>query len=145
MTHLLRVFSRSVAISDRFAPVTHMVQGMGIAPGWSRFPPLAPSVPQKFLGTLTCPMGYVQILWLPFGTNPLLAQVRGKSVQSRTPGRLIVGVEATAQSGLMVLPTPLRAHSLNRNVIIQILGPDRRAPYFSVHGRWLLPTCEPPP
>ena len=60
------------------APVTHQDQGLVTSRFVARRLPLAPSVPQKTLGSLPCPIVYsVQIAWLPRGSNFDRAHGRG--------------------------------------------------------------------
>src|SRR6266446_2619559 len=60
------------------APVTHQDQGILTSRSRARCRPLAPSVPQKTLGSLPCPIVYsVQIAWLPHGSNFNRAHGRG--------------------------------------------------------------------
>jgi len=62
-------------MSDRWsAPVTHQVQGIGRNLHREFLPPLASYLPQKTVGTTPPPTGTdAQILWLPCGSNPLVA------------------------------------------------------------------------
>jgi len=60
------------------APATHQDQGALTSRVLARRRPLARSVPQKTLGALPCPIGYIsQMSWLPRGSNFSRAHGRG--------------------------------------------------------------------
>ena len=60
------------------APATHQDQGALTSRVLARRLPLARSVPQKTLGSLPCPIGYIsQMSWLPRGSNFSRAHGRG--------------------------------------------------------------------
>jgi hypothetical protein len=60
------------------APVTHQDQGLVTSRSGARRRPLASSMPQKTLGSLSCPIVYsVQITWLPRGSTFARAHGRG--------------------------------------------------------------------
>src|SRR5262249_12463078 len=60
------------------APASHQARGPWTPRSRARRPPLAPSVPQKTLGSLPRPSGYIlQMTWLPRGSNVSRAHGRG--------------------------------------------------------------------
>src|SRR4029434_2692049 len=64
------VFSLSWRRLRCAAPATHQDQGALTSRVLARRLPLARSVPQKTLGSLPCPIGYIsQMSWLPRGSN----------------------------------------------------------------------------
>src|SRR5919198_4425109 len=72
------VFSFSWRRFQCAAPVTHQDQGLLTSRGCARRLPLASAMPQKTLGSLSCPIVYsVQIAWLPHGSNFDRAHGRG--------------------------------------------------------------------
>ena len=72
------VFSLSWRRLRCAAPATHQDQGALTSRVLARRLPLARSVPQKTLGSLPCPIGYIsQMSWLPRGSNFSRAHGRG--------------------------------------------------------------------
>lgn len=90
----------------------------------SRFPPLALVGAPEILRYPDLSNGLRSDLVVALRHQPLVGSGQRQISYICTQSRFAVMVEATAQSGLMVLPTPLRAHCLNQIVIMEILVRD---------------------
>src|SRR5215475_6714758 len=85
------------------APVTHQDQGRVTSRDCARRLPLASWMPQKTLGSLSCPSVYsVQSIWLPCGSNLYRAHGRGVAPLGHAVAGHMVWVETgTNQIGWM--------------------------------------------
>ena len=96
------------------APVTHQAQGLVTSRSGARRRPLASSMPQKTLGSLSCPSVYsVQLVWLP--RRSTFARAHGRGVAPL--GHAVAGHLYGLRPGLISTdgydPTVPPASSLN--------------------------------
>jgi hypothetical protein len=131
------------------APATHQAQGSWTPRSRARRPPLAPSVPQKTLGSLPRPSGYIlQMTWLPLGSNVSRAHGRGVTRLHHPVGGHMAQVETgTKQIGwLLTSASPsLRSQPNCRLNLSQKLSSPQKAPGLASCHNTLVPTYGPGP